>query len=1122
MRETHGPHGAARWVTIESGAVPPWPPLRVALLRDARRDADSILLERPVVARDALGDPVFALTLLLERAPRADEASIVPLVAGATLALDLQLSVPPAVRDVLSRGEARALQPLFVRGGEIALETARDTAPARLCNATWSGTTLRAGLAATLRRDEALEVLRALEGAEGDLLCVRHAATFHGVAAELPIEVSGYYAELHDVMAACFGTREPLQAGELEQAFGAALARGLVDVTSTGGAALAAPPTSAAFRGFLRIASPLLERLGEGYRLRRERPHPAMRFEYRETAHEGEEHRVAGDTPLWQLLGGLLDGRPRDAYVRLALPDGAPPRRVRSRPMQRHAADRTRMAVQGETAVSMTTALRATVQPVAAGKLAHTSLARIESQHPGALGRINLYSLDDVVAEGNAAPARLPIVENAQAPLWRDRVETKRYWYAPALAPVLPAGNADPTASPFLFSLRRVGTGAAGEAALEGSVRISVRMSMPEAARKALAAAAGDGATPLPLGNLSASLSVPYLDAQSNAPRRATFQGSVTRAGDMLTATFALLNSSLRMAYGALSGVEPQAEPARLEIAYTYAGYVPAERTKLDAAFDGKRSIVSIPGSRPDAMRDGSRGYAEGGAAVFEIPGGEVRFRREAPQATRASRPPMAAVMHAGGATAVAVAAPIASATIRPQAILAQPAIARPPLAATGALSELLRKVKYVRRTLLRQESLDLALPCTTLGAFYREEREGLSEAIGCTQAIRLGQAVVRQYQDVPALATAAYRVQRSLQQPGRFLVIPAAYRITRYSPSIPGKGWRPAVAAFTVLDPDVDANNRILFQATLQPDIALHARRELADKLAALARDPVIEFPTEIAADVDYAWLVGAASHVEVETLKLADSFQVSLASDLAGALMLKTMIQGTGVGGTATFRLADGTSLSTVLAFELGTIVGPWTTGPLEIAAAGTSATLRNAIERPVDVAELLAYARTGSPQRVAVDATLQPGETRTVQIPAGSVELYAVATPAAGSAAAIEEIRSFVEEVATNAVFIDLVNRDNHGLLRLDIEARMKDVPGAARPVAMAGDPPSGSLDFLLPITTYLAKHVLQFRVRKTFRPAAGAAAESRFTRWFDWDLETAGAVVSLTWDLLGEGD
>ncbi|HET7729426.1 MAG TPA: hypothetical protein VFK48_05285, partial [Usitatibacter sp.] len=451
-----------------------------------------------------------------------------------------------------------------------------------------------------------------------------------------------------------------------------------------------------------------------------------------------------------------------------------------------------------------------------------------------------------------------------------------------------------------------------------------------------------------------------------------------------------------------------------------------------------------------------------------------------------------------------------------------QPAIARPPLAASAAFAELLRKVKYVRRTMLRQETLDLAFPCSSLGAFYREEREGLPQAIGCTQAIRLGQAVVRQYQEIPELASSACRVYRSLQQPGRFLVLPAAYRITRYSPSIVGKGWRPAVAAFTVLDPEVDANNRILFQATLQPDLPLHARRALADRLAALARNPVIEYPTEIGADVEYAWLVGAGSRVEVETLRLADSFQVSLATDLAGALMLKTMIQNTGVGGTATFRLADGTSLSTLLCFELGTIVGPWTTGPLEISAAGTSAALRNAIERPVDVAELLAYPKSGPAQRVAVDATLQPGETRTVQIPAGSAELYAVATPAAGGAAAIEEIRSFVEEVATNAVFIDLVNRDNHGLLRLDIEARMKDVPGEARPVPMAGDPPTGALDFLLPITTYLARHVLQFRVRKTFKPVGAAPAESRFTRWFDWDLETAGAVVSLTWDLLGEGD
>ncbi|MBL0140579.1 MAG: hypothetical protein IPP91_00540 [Betaproteobacteria bacterium] len=1143
MTAPQGPRAGVPWQTMETGVAPPWPAQWLILLPDATEELDHALLRDPIVARGAQGDPVFSLTLLLERAPRPEEGNVSPLVAGGFLSLDLMLSVPPSVREAASRQVGRDVMPMFIRQGTVRLGATREGESQVLASATWSGTSLRAGLSAALRRDEALEVLRALDGQAGTLLRASYSADFRTSAADAKAIVSGYYAEVFDFLRSRFGERDSIQMRELEDAFAEMLARGIIDASGPSGGRIEGHEAGPALKGFLRIASPILSREADGgFRIRRERPHPVMRFEFEESMGCSPEQRHAGEAPLSKSLAGLLDGRKRDAFIRLTVPGsdlspenpiGPAPRRMRMRSAPRSSSGSSRLAVQGEGAVSMTSAMRANVPAVAAGKLAHSGLARIDTSMVHAAGRVNLWWLDDVVAHGGESPARLPIVQKSDAPLWRDRVDARRYWYAPAIAPVLPAASADPAASPFLFSFQRVGSGPGGEAALQGTVRISARLAMSDASKAALNAAAGDGASQVPLGNLSVILSVPYLDTQANLLRRAAFQGSATLGGDTLTASFALINSSLRMTYGALSGVEPQSEPPRLEISYTYPAYVPSDETKLDAAFAGKISMTALAANRIDATRIGSRGYAEGGAAVFDFGGGEVRFRPEAPMPSRGDRPAFAAVAlspaaaHGGGTAVAAAAAPVtvmASPVIAPAVVAhVQPAIARPPLAVSAAVSELLRKVQYVRRTVLRQEILDLSFPCNSMGAFYREVREGLGVAIGCTQAIRLGQAVVRQYEEIAALATASFRVYRSLQQPERFLVLPAAYRITRYSPAIPGRGWRPAVAAFTVLDPGVEANNRILFEATLEPDLALHARRELVDRLVAEARNPVIEYPTEIDAEVEYAWLVGAAAKVEVEVLKLADSFQVSLATDLAGALLLKAMIQNTGVSGTATFRLPDGTSLSTVLSFELDKIVGPWTTGPLEIAAAGTTASLRNAIERPVDVDDVIAYARSGMSQRVPVDATLQPGETRTVAIPAGSTEIYAVAVLAPGTQPAIEEIRSFVEEVRTNATFIDLVNRDNHGLLRLDVEAQMKDVPGGARPVAMAGEPSAGSLDFLLPITTYLAKHVLQFRVAKTFRPKPGEAATApRFTRWIDWDLETAGAVVSLTWDLLGEGD
>jgi hypothetical protein len=177
--------------------------------------------------------------------------------------------------------------------------------------------------------------------------------------------------------------------------------------------------------------------------------------------------------------------------------------------------------------------------------------------------------------------------------------------------------------------------------------------------------------------------------------------------------------------------------------------------------------------------------------------------------------------------------------------------------------------------------------------------------------------------------------------------------------------------------------------------------------------------------------------------------------------------------------------------------------------LSSSGVS--IRNAIERPIDVTELLVYDLEGRPQRVAVEASLAPNATHDVTTPAGVTEAYAVCT-VGGSAAGIEEVRSFIEDVQTNIVFINLINFGNHDLAQVAIEAKMKDVPGS-REVQMSGDPPSGSLDFLLPLTTYLTSHVLQFRVIKTFK-----SGPAQTTPWLEWDLEMNGNVVSLTWELI----
>jgi hypothetical protein len=98
--------------------------------------------------------------------------------------------------------------------------------------------------------------------------------------------------------------------------------------------------------------------------------------------------------------------------------------------------------------------------------------------------------------------------------------------------------------------------------------------------------------------------------------------------------------------------------------------------------------------------------------------------------------------------------------------------------------------------------------------------------------------------------------------------------------------------------------------------------------------------------------------------------------------------------------------------------------------------------------------------------------------------------------------------IEDIQCNVVFVDLVNYENHGLTRLDIEARLRNVPGVFR-VVMADR--RGSVNFLLPLTTYLATRVVEYRVTKVF-----ASKPAELTAWLSWDMEVSSNIVSLTWE------
>lgn len=440
-----------------------------------------------------------------------------------------------------------------------------------------------------------------------------------------------------------------------------------------------------------------------------------------------------------------------------------------------------------------------------------------------------------------------------------------------------------------------------------------------------------------------------------------------------------------------------------------------------------------------------------------------------------------------------------------------------PELTIRPDLLEIIEQTQYALQTLGVTQTPEVLFACADYGALYVQETAQGQETVGCRDAFKLGQAEFRQYRLMtePELRSPFYTVYRSLQMPDRFLMVPAAYRITRFGPQEGDKAYRPAIYLYSQIDANRLEESHCVVWAVVQPDIPPYARQELADRLSLLYhRPPLIETVTEVESQVTYEWnLLNDGPHpVVAQVAKLWDSFQVSLLSDVNGVQNLQSMLQAGAVAARVVFNLPDGSTLDTGLRLNLGSITGPWEGGPLETELQGGTVELTNRIERPVDVSDLRLYLAGGEVQTLAVDQQLAPGERWSGAAAAGTAQAFPVYAIPPGAPADLVEIRSFIEDIHTNVVFINQVNYANHGLQKLDVQASILGMDGVFD-LPIPGEETVAALDLVLPLTTFLANPVLRFRVIKT-----GTDGQSSQTPWIDWPLSAMGSVVSLTWDLI----
>ncbi|MDB5931707.1 MAG: hypothetical protein JWR60_3414 [Polaromonas sp.] len=996
--------------------------------------------------------PKFSLVLLLSRPPAAGEDSIRPLLMSSYLGMELDYRLPPA-----AAGPLQAL-PLFARQAKVWLQA--DGQPA-FAESSLGTPLLRGALHAPLNREQTLAVLDALNGVPGPFtLHARIDYRASAPAASFALEASP--GELWDRLKAVAVDGAVPEAG-LQQVFDG----------------LHLPPE--AFPVFRRACQCLLVPDPAGALLLGRRPAPAS-TRLNDDWGQGGLRQLALACPLDAVLGNALSPADRAACISVVGPSGS----LEGGPLLETLTRSNSHAVRGAVGMgamlaggkiqTVAATLQPSARPSATAHLLASEAIRIQQplaaggSAPAAGAAVSPYAhyvLPEAVFLNPAImAASLPILGDLNAPLMSDKNNPALRWYLPAITLLKPAANEAPDGSPFLFELEGIGTVASGRPAVRARLRFTLELSRPQAASDALAAGPRLTARMIEPLEPSVTLSVPYIDDTSGELRRSSCRGSTTRDGNRLQVTVELMNDAARTAYGALSTPGFQPEPARLEVAFQFAAYVPV--------FNRPQLVLGGKISNAVLLRKSRDGDGDGEAIRVALGGREFVFR------------PAAAAM-------VSQDLSLAGRLSTSQAALALPS-----------------KLDHALRTTIRQQSLDAFFPCAELGAFYREKQAAATVAIGCAEAYRLGQASPLTYQEVVALNRPSYRVFRNLRQPGRFLLVPLAYEITRYAPGTPERAYRPALIVYAALDADQPQNNRIRFEAMLGPALSPYELEELRRRLLLEAASPVLELPNMLAQRTEFSWNLTATPPVEAVTSATPECLHAALSTDLASALLLKTLIQNTGLTGQARFILEDGSVVSAALSVHLGRITGPWLSGPLTLERKADTLQLTNRIEASLAVKDVYVFSGAGAPARLPVEATLAPGASLDISAPGDYTAAHADAAALADGSPTFEEVRAMIEEIECNVVFIDVVNYENHGLARIDIDARLQGVPGVFR-VGM--DSRRGAVNFLLPLTTYLATRIVEFRLTKV---AAGKPDE--LTGWQRWDMQANSNIVTVTSDML----
>ncbi|WP_170968410.1 hypothetical protein, partial [Bacillus wiedmannii] len=315
-----------------------------------------------------------------------------------------------------------------------------------------------------------------------------------------------------------------------------------------------------------------------------------------------------------------------------------------------------------------------------------------------------------------------------------------------------------------------------------------------------------------------------------------------------------------------------------------------------------------------------------------------------------------------------------------------------------------------------------------------------------------------------------------------------------------------------SVVDNSTTVDINFLFKIMLLPDIPPYARKELEAKLDSLSSQPIIEYPTQN----DFKYTVNIEELKEVTASKQSVALHLTIPLTLQRAVLLRDSIYNAVAYGNVRFESGEGVLFESTIILELRHLTGPWAEGPMEVILNADEVKLTNKVQQPINITSLLADFSPSRLTRIPVSIILEPSASESVALSNTPIKVYPVySLVQTGNVPLPDEIRRYIEDVYTTIRFLDLINHQNHNIQQLELTVRVNTLNtlNELYTVPLEGNPLTGSLTIVFPLTQFLQKSTIEFQVKITL-----ISGEIKTTNWIEWKIPTNGNIVSLTWEMI----